>query len=173
MVGSFVVSMSLLVANRWLAEHGSPGAWCEALKNAGILDVEKGVFSIPAHVVLLITVFVTTLVWLAVTLLTRPTSRERLIEFYRLTRPAGPGWKLVRGWGNLPPSSDSLSMALACWVLGCAAVYSALFGAGSLIFGATAQGVTLLGVFVVCSAGLCGLVVRAWGSQGSRLSAPQ
>src|SRR5207302_1215176 len=44
-----------------------------------------------AHIVL-ITVAVTTVVWLAVTFLTRPESEATLVAFYRRTRPSRMGW---------------------------------------------------------------------------------
>src|SRR5213596_3031301 len=44
-----------------------------------------------AHIVL-ITVAVTTVVWLAVTFLTRPESDATLVAFYRRTRPSRAGW---------------------------------------------------------------------------------
>lgn len=166
MVGSFGISVALMGVNGWLKGRAVSGPGLEKLQGAGVLDFDKtaGVFLISAPVALLITVLLTTAIWLSVTFLTRPTARERLIEFWKLTQPAGPGWRQVRSWGNLPRSSDSLTVSLLCWVLGCGAVYSALFGAGSLIFGATTQSVTLLGAFALCSAVLIALVVRAWGS---------
>src|SRR2546428_5094944 len=47
-----------------------------------------------AHIVL-ITVAVTTVVWLAVTFLTRPESDATLVAFYRRTRPSPAGWGAV------------------------------------------------------------------------------
>jgi Na+/proline symporter len=49
--------------------------------------------NIAPHVSLVITVASTTIVWITVTLLTRPADRSKLIEFYRLVQPAGPGWR--------------------------------------------------------------------------------
>jgi len=42
--------------------------------------------------VLLVTVGVTTVAWVSATLLTRPESEATLVAFYKLVRPAGPGW---------------------------------------------------------------------------------
>src|SRR5512134_3246139 len=52
--------------------------------------------AIPPHVGLLVTVATTSVVWVAVTFLTRPSDRATLVSFYRLVRPAGPGWTSVR-----------------------------------------------------------------------------
>ena len=40
-------------------------------------------------------VFLTTIVWLIVTLSTKPGDEKKLIGFYQKVRPGGPGWKKV------------------------------------------------------------------------------
>jgi SSS family solute:Na+ symporter len=93
----------------------------------------------PSHVSLIITVLVTTIVWVAVSYLTPPVDRRRLVEFYRLVRPAGPGWTSIRQEAGVSASPDSLAQALLGWVLGCVFVYGALFGTGSFLYGHVAQ----------------------------------
>jgi hypothetical protein len=88
------------------------------------------------------------------TLATSPEPDETLVRFYRLVRPAGPGWAAVQRLAGVGPSSDRLTHALAGWVLGCAVVYAALFGAGSALDGLTAQATVLAVVFVASRAGL-------------------
>jgi Na+/proline symporter len=104
---------------------------------------------ISSHVALLTTVGVTTAVWIAVAYLAPPTDRETLVRFYRQVRPAGAGWTSVRREAGVGPSPDSLAQSLLGWVLGCAFVYAALFGTGSFLYGATAQGVFWSVVFVL------------------------
>jgi solute:Na+ symporter, SSS family len=108
----------------------------------------------PAHVGLLVTVGVTTVVWLAVTYLAPASDRATLVRFYALVRPAGPGWTSVRAEAGVAPSPDSLTRSLLGWVLGCAFVYGALFGTGSFLYGATAQGLFWAVVFVLSGIGL-------------------
>ena len=110
---------------------------------------------------LLLTVAAATVVWVAVTLMTRPTDRATLLSFYKLVRPAGPGWTSVRAESGVGPSPDSLPAALLGWVLGCTFVYAALFGAGSFLYGRTAQGTVWLALFAVSGFGLQ-RVMRAW-----------
>ena len=62
---------------------------------------------------LLTTIGVTTIVWIAVTYLTPPVEMSVLAAFYAKVRPAGPGWARIRRECALPPSPDSLSLALA------------------------------------------------------------
>ncbi len=123
--------------------------------------------AISDHASLLVTVAATTVVWIATTLLTRPTDRAQLVAFYRKVRPAGRGWAPVAAEAGIGPSPDSMSLALLGWVLGCAFVYSALFGTGSFLFGNTAQGVMWLGVFLISGAGLLRTVPRLCRGAGS------
>jgi hypothetical protein len=122
-----------------------------------------GASAIPSHIALLLTVASTTVVWVAVTLLTRPTERATLVSFYKLVRPAGPGWNSVRAESGVGPSPDSLPTALLGWVLGCTFVYSALFGTGSFLYGRTPQGVVWLVLFALSGFGLQ-RVMRSWRS---------
>ena len=114
--------------------------------------------TIPAHVSLLITVAVTTVVWLAVAYFTPPTDRATLVSFYRKVRPAGPGWDSVRREAGVGPSPDSLAHALLGWVLGCAFVYAALFGSGSFLYGEIMQGLFWSAVFLVSGVWLVGIL---------------
>ncbi len=113
----------------------------------------------------MITVAVTTVMWIAATLIAAPAEREKLVSFYRLVRPAGPGWRDIRAESGLPPSPDSLPQALLGWVLGCLFVYSALFGTGSFIYGRRAQGFVWTAAFVISSAVLIRLLPRMWGTK--------
>ncbi len=116
-------------------------------------------------VALLTSVAITTVVWVATALLTEPTEPARLVSFYRLVRPAGPGWRHVQAEAGVGPSADSLPQALLGWVLGIAFIYSALFGTGSFLYGRTAQALIFLGVFAVSGIWLLNLVPKLWGSR--------
>ena len=111
---------------------------------------------------LVATVAATTVIWVVVTFLTTPTDHATLVSFYKLVRPAGPGWKAIRGETGAPASPDSLPQALLGWVLGIAFVYAALFGTGSFLYGRTAQGLMWLACFVVSGLGLARLLPRMW-----------
>lgn len=84
---------------------------------------------------LLVLVPWTTACWLGVTWLTPPEPDATLIAFYRRVRPAGPGWARVarRAGLSAPAPDESLARGLTDWALGCALVYSCLFGIGALI----------------------------------------
>ena len=132
----------------------------------GFFIAGKAGHAVPAHIGLLITVAVTTVVWISVTFLTRPTERSVLVRFYELVRPTGPGWRAVAAAAAPGKSPDSLPESLLGWTLGCAFVYAALFGAGSFLYHRTAQGWFWTVVFAVSALGLIRLLPRLW-SPGS------
>jgi len=102
-----------------------------------------------------------------VSYLAPPTDRGTLVSFYARVRPPGPGWADIRREANLPGSPDSVPMMLLGWTLGCAFVYAALFGAGSFLYGRTAQGLVWLAVFIVSGGGLAVLLPRLWAGTRS------
>ncbi len=145
-------------------------AWSEIAAMASSFAVAVTLFvlqrlgyDIPATVVLLGTVAITTVVWVATTFLTEATSPATLEAFYRLVRPAGPGWRHIRAATGVEPSGDSLPHALLGWVLGCVFVYAGLFGAGSFLFGQATLGVLWTLAFLGSGAGLVLLLPRLWG----------
>ncbi len=93
-----------------------------------------GLAALDPSIMLVIGVGITTVGWLSVTMLTRPSDKETLQTFYNKIRPIGRGW--ARAVSVMPDDSDStLSAALLSWFLGCTVVYSALFGTGFLLYG--------------------------------------
>ncbi|MGC2128843.1 MAG: sodium:solute symporter family protein [Candidatus Aquilonibacter sp.] len=111
--------------------------------------------------VLLVTVSVTTAVWLSVTFLTPADDAATLARFYAKVRPAGPGWRKVREAGGLPPSPDSPAQALGSWVLGLASIYGVLFATGAFVYGRPGPGVVWLIVALLSAIGLVRLVRAA------------
>src|SRR5213080_2541180 len=99
--------------------------------------------------IVLVTVAVTTVVWLVVTLLTRPEADATLVAFYRRTRPSRAGWGPVAALApDVRPSADGLAN-LIDWVAGCVLVYGVLFGVGKLLLQETLAGLVLLVVAAV------------------------
>jgi hypothetical protein len=137
MLSSFLIAVAFFVAKKMGAQIGD-------------------------QIPLLATVACTTVVWVAATYLSKPTDRETLVKFYRLVRPAGPGWKPVQAEAAVGPSPDSITQSLLGWVMGCCFVYAALFGAGSFLYGRTAQGTMWSVLFVVSGIGLLRLFPKLW-----------
>ncbi len=88
----------------------------------------------------LITVAVTTVVWLTVTLATKPEPRDVLLAFYRRVRPSAALWgPVAREATDVVPSRDGV-FNLLDWALGVLMIYDLLFGVGNLIFGRPLRG---------------------------------
>jgi solute:Na+ symporter, SSS family len=102
--------------------------------------------------IMLITVGITTVVWLAVTFLTAPEPMDKLLSFYRLVRPAPALWKpVVRMAPDVPPSQD-LAYNLLDWLAGCVLIYGALFGIGKIILKDYGLGFLFLGIGLAAGA---------------------
>ncbi len=123
---------------------------------------QKAGAQIPSHISLLVGVGLTTVVWVVVTFATSPTEHGKLVSFYRLVRPAGPGWREIRAASGIGASPDSITQSMLGWILGCLAVYSALFGTGSVLYGNTGQAVLWIAVFVVSALWLSRIVRGLW-----------
>ncbi len=135
----------------------------------GFFIARKMGLEMPAHISLILTVAITTVVWGATTFLTKPVERSKLHEFCRLVRPAGPGWKKVRAEAKVDDEPGYLSQALLGWITGCVFVYSALFGAGSFLYGKIATGCVWSVVFVVAGLFLRRIFRLLWApSAGQR-----
>ena len=146
-------------------------AWSEIAAMVSSFVIAIGFFlagkagvTIQTHVSLFITVAITTVVWMTVTLLTEPTQRAKLLEFYRLVQPAGPGWNRIRVEAGTVNSPDRPAESLLAWTLGCAFVYAALFGAGSFLYGKINQGLFWTFIFLVSLFSLSRLLPRIWAS---------
>src|SRR4051812_21033190 len=97
--------------------------------------------------VMISTVAVTTVAWIATTFLTSPEPAATLDSFYRRVRPGGPGWRAVSerlGYGR--ESIPGGALAWTNWIAGIIAVYATLFGLGKLVFGQMGAGIALLSV---------------------------
>ena len=140
MVVSFAVSLVLMqvVPPRFAAGDPNADAW-----------------------VMIGTVAVTTVAWLAATFLTQPEPAAKLDSFYRRVRPGGPGWRQVSerlGYGR--ESIPGGALAWTNWIAGIIAVYATLFGLGKLVFGEIATGLGLLAV----AAGAFAWIARSFRS---------
>ena len=102
--------------------------------------------------IVLVTVAVTTVVWLVVTFTTRPETDATLVAFYRRTRPSRLGWGPVAARvPDVRPSTDGLANLLD-WVAGCVLVYGALFGVGKLLLHDPLPGILMLGLSAIAGA---------------------
>jgi len=155
MVVSFAVALGFFLQHRlaapeverWVAAGLEPAA---AAARAGLLESWQE---------LLVGVAITTAAWIGITFLTPPASGERLLAFLRLVRPGGPGWRRVRVEASrrgvpaeeLEDEVWSVPAGIRCMLLGCIAVYAALFGTGYWVYGQ--RGIGLACTLVAVAAG--------------------
>ena len=99
----------------------------------------------------LATTIVTTIVWLTVTLLTKPEPDQVLLRFYRHVRPDVRGWKRIAAQASDIVGHRDLGSNLGAWALGCAMVYTCLFGTGKILLHQPATGILLLVGSAICA----------------------
>ena len=114
--------------------------------------------------IMLVTVAVSTVVWVTVTYLTAPEPDSVLEPFYRRVRPGGPGWSRISqqaGFGREGIAGGAL--AWTNWIAGVVAVYATLFGIGKLIFGDLVPGLIMLAI----AAGAFAWIAKSFRQDGS------
>jgi Na+/proline symporter len=110
----------------------------------------------------LITVAVTTAVWLSVTYLTRPEPKEVLLNFYRRVRPNPALWRpIAQEATDIVPRKDGL-FNLIDWISGVLMIYAFLFGAGNILFGRIWLGI----VFVAAGFLFAGIIYYDLNKRG-------
>ena len=78
---------------------------------------------------------ITTVVWIIITFLTKPTDEKTLFDFYRKIHPGGVLWKKISILLPEVKSDSGFGKLFVNWLCGVVLVYSLLFGIGYLIFG--------------------------------------
>jgi Na+/proline symporter len=112
-------------------------------------------------------VLLTTIVWLIVTLSTKPCDEKILVNFYQKVKPGGPGWNKVmtnavrKGMvkENNVHSDWDVPLGLLCMSLGCIAIFGFLFSIGYLIYGELIMFYILFSIAIISSA----LLFKFWG----------
>jgi hypothetical protein len=130
-----------------------------------LIHPRTGLPEISTPVRLAVGVGITTFCWITVTLLTKPTESKTLRSFYRLVQPGGPGWKRVidkaKKEGEFLEAAKQawdVPTGILCMVLGCFAVYSALFATGYWIYGRH----TLANILTVIAVVSTYVLTKAW-----------
>ena len=112
-------------------------------------------------------VAITTIGWMLVTVLTRPTDPEKLRSFYRLVHPGGPGWRKVlkaaEAEGVSVEHADAkwdVPTGIVCMLVGCALIWSAVLGIGYWIYGNHLPATVL--TVIAAASGI--ILFRLWGT---------
>jgi len=140
LVLSASAGLGLVLILRWYWWRVS--AWSElAATLAPILMVILSLLGVkvpgledPFPINLFYVVAITTVVWVVVTYITKPTKDETLDKFYRRVHPGGPGWNKISQRHPDVEQDKGLLALFFDWMAGVALVYLVLFGVGYLLF---------------------------------------
>ena len=121
-----------------------------------LIHVKLGFDPIANDIQLVLGVAITTVSWVVVTLLTSPSDKSTLNEFYKITQPGGPGWnKVVLDAKNDGIDLDTEKRAwnvptgILCMLVGSVGIYGALFSTGYFIYGEYIEGSILFSVTIL------------------------
>lgn len=117
-----------------------------------IYPIARYGFGMQSPITLYPTVLGTTIVWLLVTFLTRPSNKQHLIDFYKRTHPGGIGWRKIAKEVPGVESDKGFGRLFIDWILGVVVVYTFLFGIGHLLFGEYLSAVLFLGAAIISAA---------------------
>ena len=121
-----------------------------------IFPIAKYWFGMESPMTLYPIVIGTTIVWIFVTFITKPVEEEKLVEFYKRTRPGGRGWKRIESkMKNIKVENNGFGRLFVNWLLGVILIYSFLFGVGKIIFSEYITGTIFLIVGI-----LCGIIIN-------------
>jgi Na+/proline symporter len=121
----------------------------------------------PFAYTVLFSVAFTTVCWLITAYVSPPTTRERLIEFYRKVHPAGPGWRVIREAAGVSEAEaarrgDHIGKATLGWISGCLTIWMSLFAIGNFLYGRTSLALVQTAVFIVSGLTLLYVVNTLW-----------
>tara|TARA_B110000858_G_scaffold136143_1_gene154739 strand:- start:717 stop:2510 length:1794 start_codon:yes stop_codon:yes gene_type:complete len=116
-----------------------------------LIHTKLGFDPIADDIQLVLGVAITTLSWVVVTLVTSPSDKKTLNEFYKITQPGGPGWNKVVAEAEADgvdliteKQAWNVPTGILCMVVGSVGIYGALFSTGYFIYGEYKEGSILL-----------------------------
>jgi Na+/proline symporter len=124
-----------------------------------ILPIVASVFDMKFPFTLYPIVVGTSIVWLVVTFITKPTEEKTLLKFYEKVHPGGIGWKRIANKLPNVKSDSGFGYMFVNWILGVVLVYTSLFGIGKIVFGQY----LMASVFVVLAVGSGVVIFRNLG----------
>ncbi|KAA3662432.1 MAG: hypothetical protein DWQ10_02415, partial [Calditrichaeota bacterium] len=93
----------------------------------------------------LIVLFISTIIWITVTLRTRPVGDLHLIEFFKRVHPAMNGWQPIALKAGNYTGVQVGFLEISSWILSVFALFLALFGVGWIFLGNYSAGLLALG----------------------------
>jgi Na+/proline symporter len=158
--------------NAWSEITGLAAGLCNVLLFRFVIYPSEKSFNDHGLQVLLWSGFLVTGMWLLVTLLTPPSDREKLKQFYARVRPAGPFWgpiadEVATEIGRPVDPGYSVVRAVVAWLSGTGMVLCILFGTGKLLLLQPKAGAVILAMGVALWA------VLKWSMAGEMSDVPK
>ena len=101
-------------------------------------------------------VLITTIIWLVVTFMTQPETKDVLQKFYKRTQPGGSGWSKVIKEAkenniDIVDSKEAWSIpsGIVAMFVGCVFIYGIMFTTGNFIYGEYSKAFILLGIVII------------------------
>lgn len=133
----------------------------------GLVHVRLGFAPFAPWQELILGVGITTVGWLLVAYLSKPTDTKVMVNFINKVNPGGPGWSRITAEaaakGDLALTYNGtwkVPIGIVCMILGTIGIYSFLMGTGLLIYGRLLPGGLLILLSAVMTVGLSRLWKR-------------
>lgn len=157
MVVSFVVALGFYFLGK--IEFFAANAPLKNHELGGYTLVEiSSTIKVDGQIQMVLAVVITTISWVLITLVTRPTDKKTLRRFIESTNPGGPGWRKVKEEAlqegvelNMNKGEINLGRGVLSMTIGCLAVYSFLFSTGYFLYSQTKFGIICGGIAVVAT----------------------
>ncbi len=150
------IVLVFFINDMWLADtFGGVYPLPADYKAYGVKAISGTVFPIK----LFIAIIFTTVSWVVTMYLTKPEDQHTLRDFYKLTRPGGPGWKKVvddaEADGELineeyRNKNWEMPIQILMVFIGCIVIYFSLFAIGNILYG---NPITATILFVIAAMG--------------------
>jgi Na+/proline symporter len=118
-----------------------------------IIHTRLGFEPIPQDIQFLTSVFITTLAWVSVSLLTPPSNLSTLKDFYIKIQPGGKGWNKIKDQIDEKKIEKkvfwTIPRGIICMIISIIAIYGSLFSVGFLIYGKNLQSMMLFLVTIL------------------------
>ena len=112
-----------------------------------IIHPSLGFEPIEQDIQFLTSVFITTIAWVSVSLLTPPTNLSTLKDFYIKIQPGGKGWDKIKSQVDEKKIEKkvfwNIPRGITCMMISVFAIYGSLFSLGFFIYGKSYQAIML------------------------------
>ena len=118
-----------------------------------LVHTSLGFEPIPQDIQFLTSVFITTIAWVSVSLLTPPSNLNTLKDFYIKIQPGGSGWNKIKAQIDENKIEKkifwTIPRGITCMLISVFGIYGALFSVGFFIYGKNLQAIILLFLTII------------------------